>query len=459
MVIRKYIQMALKSRVIFEVIDEETGHIVSQDELINIGIERPKTIDQIGLETTLQQRLVQSTADKLIELQGPLVNTHEECPRCQHKVIKGGKMHCEVHALNTDHTIEIQKYRCPVCHWSSSDSIKTMYGTDVHTALTKVQAELGSNYSHRKTATALKLMAFEQERPVNNKQRVKRVLDEVGKIIENYNTADVFEHEKAETAAELIVHVDGGHVATQEQEKRSFEVMTGTIYRPEDLQSINENENIIKNKTCVASAKEDGQASMKIMMVNAAKRAGMADTTRVTAFSDGASNCKSVINALSDHCGQLTTILDWFHISMKFQNILSSSTLSADLKAELEDAKWKLWHGLKEDCCEKLQIIINKMEDEKFKKRMTQLNQYLKNNFDILVNYEERKNKKLPFTSNVAESTVENLVNSRCRQTGKMQWLREGAHALLQIRCAHYCKSFNQIWEYVIPKLLPQTAI
>ncbi len=216
-----------------------------------------------GLETTFQQKLVQLTADKLA-LQGPLINACEECPRCQHRLIKGGKMHCEVHALNTDHTIDIQKYRCPVCHWSSSDSIKTMYGT--------------------------------------------------------------------------------------------------AIYRPEDLQSINENENIIKNKTCVASAKEDEQDSMKIMIVNAAKRAGMTSLTKVTAFSDGAVNCKCVINALSNHCGQLTAILDWFHISMKFQNILASSALADDLKQELKNAKWKLWHGLKEDCYEKLHVIMNKTE-------------------------------------------------------------------------------------------------
>jgi transposase-like protein len=451
--------MNLKSRVIFEVVDQETGKILSSEELISIGIERPKTIDQIGLETSAQQQLVQSTADKLIELQGALVNAHETCPRCQHKVIKGGKTSCEVHALNTDHEIKIQKYRCPVCHWASSDSIKTMYGTDVHTSLTKVQAELGSNYSHRKTETVLKLMAFEQKRAVNNRQRIKRVLDEVGEIIDSYNTADVSEAEITKAASALIVNVDGAHVATQEQEKRSFEVMAGTIYRPEDVQRINENENVIKHKICVASAREDQQASMKVMLVTAAKRAGMTKTTTITAFSDGAANCKAVINALAGHCGQLTAILDWFHIAMRFQNILSSPVLSDDLQEELKNAKWKLWHGKKEECCEKLNFIVPKIEDEKIKKKVLQLKQYLENNFDILVNYEERKNHKLTFTSNIAESTVENLVNSRCRQTGKMKWLREGVHALLQIRCANYCKSFNQIWEHVVPKLLPAMTI
>lgn len=62
--------------------------------------------------------------------------------------------------------------------------------------------------------------------------------------------------------------------------------------------------------------------------------------------------------------------------------------------------------------------------------------EYLVNNEDILESYEERKANNLPFTSNIAESTVENLVNSRYNQTSKMKWRCKGAHALLQVRAA-----------------------
>ena len=448
--------MQLKSRVIFEVVNEENGEIITREEIINLPVERPKTIDQIGLDIALQQQLIQSTADMIIALQGPLINTHKTCPKCQRKVVKKGHTSCEVHALNTDHVIKIQKYRCPDCDWTSSDSIKTMYGTDVHTALTKAQAELGASYSFRKVVSVLKMFSFEKERPVNNKERIKRVLAEVGQLIADYNTAEVPEVDVKNMAPELIIHVDGAHVPSKENGKRSFEVMTGTIYRPEDVKIINENESIIENKVCIASANEDEQASMKVMLINAAKRSGMTATTKVTAFSDGAANCKSVVNALAPYCSNLEVILDWFHISMKFQNIIPS--LSADLQEIMKSAKWKLWHGLQDDCYEKLEDVAKKIEDEKTKERTKKLIKYLKNNKDILTNYDEKKLTNKTFTSQVAESTVENLVNSRCRQTGKMQWLRKGAHALLQVRCAHYCKSFNKIWDYVAPKLLQKAA-
>lgn len=447
--------MTLETRIMFEVINKETGDVVSRDELLSLDVNRPATIDDIGLTTDHQHQLIQNTADKLIELQGPMINTYDLCPRCACKIPKRGTTTCEVHSLTTDHVIKIQKYRCPECNWTSSDSIKNIYGSDTHTSLTKLQAELGCNYSYRKVASILKLLSSDIKRPINNKERVKRVLTQVGDIIDDYHAKEVEAPDMTNEVAELIVHVDGGHVATQEKEHRSFEVMIGTLYRPEDVKKVNENENIITHKTCIASAKDDHQASMKIKIVNAAKRAGMTNTTKVTAFSDGAENCKSVVSALKNHCGDFESILDWFHIGMKFKNI---QPLSDDLAEELSSAKWKLWHGKQEDCFEKLDKLIDKIEDEKLKNRTIKLKNYLKNNSSILVNYDDRKNKNLPFTSQVAESTVENLVNSRCRQTRKMKWLREGTHSLLQVKCAHYCHSFNKIWAYILPKLTQKTA-
>jgi len=64
--------MTLKTRVIFEVINTETGEIISRDELITLDIERPSTIDDLGLNATAQHQLAQNTADKMIEMQGPL---------------------------------------------------------------------------------------------------------------------------------------------------------------------------------------------------------------------------------------------------------------------------------------------------------------------------------------------------------------------------------------------------
>jgi hypothetical protein len=40
-------------------------------------------------------------------------------------------------------------------------------------------------------------------------------------------------------------------------DKRSFEAMIATVYRPENLKHVNKDHNIITSKTCVASTKDD----------------------------------------------------------------------------------------------------------------------------------------------------------------------------------------------------------
>lgn len=292
--------MALKCRIVVESYDDFEDKMQSREDLLNISITRPNTIDEIGLDYKAQIALLKSTLDKIIELQGPLVNEYHNCPRCGKKVSKRGKASCEVHAMNTDHKIEIQKDRCSHCDWTSSESIKVMYGTDVHTSLTKIQAELGSSYAFRKVVSILQTLSLDKKRSINNKERIKRVVTAVGKAIEEYNLSDV--EESKDAIGNLIVHVDGAHVNTQEKGKRSFEVMTATIFKPEDVRMVNERERVIEHKAVVASAKEDNQASITKMLINAAKRFGTnSSVTNIVGLSDGASNCKSVIKSLALH--------------------------------------------------------------------------------------------------------------------------------------------------------------
>lgn len=98
--------------------------------------------------------------------------------------------------------------------------------------------------------------------------------------------------------------------------------------------------------------------------------------------------------------------------------------------------------------------MITETEDKKVKDKLQKLLEYLLNNESILINYDKRKASNLPFTSNIAESTVENLVNSRYSHDGKMQWKREGAHSLLQVRAVIYSNMLSKLWSHVFSKPL-----
>lgn len=81
--------------------------------------------------------------------------------------------------------------------------------------------------------------------------------------------------------------------------------------------------------------------------------------------------------------------------------------------------------------------------------KLSRLSTYIFNNKDGIVNYEERKNKGLVFTSNLAESTVNTLINERQKGKQKMLWGREGAHNILQIRAAVRSNSWEDNWAKV----------
>ena len=125
-------------------------------------------------------------------------------------------------------------------------------------------------------------------------------------------------------------------------------------------------------------------------------------------------------------------ILDWFHIAQKFQNV--KNALGEAFAASLESAKWKLWHGNADDALTKLALLRDNVSDEVQRSKLTGLYEYLHRNQAYLVNYEARDQANKTYTSQVAESHIEALINARHKRTKKMQWTREGAHHVLQIR-------------------------
>jgi len=72
--------------------------------------------------------------------------------------------------------------------------------------------------------------------------------------------------------------------------------------------------------------------------------------------------------------------------------------------------------------------------DEATRSKITGLYDYIHRNQAYIVNYDERKRANKTYTSQVAESHIDSLINTRHKRTKKMQWTREGAHHVLQIR-------------------------
>ena len=85
---------------------------------------------------------------------------------------------------------------------------------------------------------------------------------------------------------------------------------------------------------------------------------------------------------------------------------------------------------------------------------------YILNNSDKIVNYKARKKSGLVFTRNLAESTVESLINRRCKGQRHMRWPRDGLNPILQLREAINSKSgWTNKWRTAIINAIKQLAI
>lgn len=291
---------------------------------------------------------------------------------------------------------------------------------------------------------------------MNNHTQIGRLTDRVGELLSDIHLVPPTDECLPSPAEELIVQVDGGHIPIKDKGKRSFEALSAIIYRPESVQEIDQHHREITSKACALSAKDDELATIKTFVLNAARKQGMTEDSVVTALADGAKNCWSVISSLKPHCKQLKPILDWFHIAMKFQTV--KNALGESLEDALASCKWEIWHGKAKEGLTKLEMLMVNVSDPQKQSKLKGLHDYLKRNQTYIVNYGKRQDSNQTFTSQVAESHIESIINTRHKKTGKMQWSREGAHNVLQIRAEMISKEWDEHWQEVILSALDAVA-
>lgn len=450
--------MEYELRVIVEKVSVTSQEVIQRDTLKVYDITPPASILELGLRHEEQISLLEKVQNSLLAAQSKLIDTgYDSCPRCGQKLNKRGFTKSKFHAVFTDHKVGIQKHKCtnPECNWQSTPSTASVFGTSIHPDLAKLQCEQGAMYSFRKAETNLKKMTFHR-RSVNNHTNIKLLTNEVGAVIAQENLEPAAVVEDGPSPPELILQADGGHIPTKDKDKRSFEALYAVAYRPENIITLGNHHRQIVNKSCAVSAKDDDLSTMKIYTLNAAHKQGMTEEIQVTALADGAQNCWSVILSLAPHCKSLLCILDWFHIAMRFQNVRGA--VDDAFEETLEGVKWKLWHGKSDEALKKLELLMTNITDSKKRSKLKKLYNYLENNQAYLVNYEERDKQGLSYTSQVAESHIDTIINDRYKRTKKMQWTHDGAHNVLQIRGLVESNEWADRWQTPVLKALVGAA-
>ena len=413
-----------KIQIIFESKDRTRNKTV----IVDKGeVPLAKTIEDVGLRHSKQLDILQSIQDEVLEAQSPqFIDKNDTCPNCGNKMGRAGVGKSSFHSVFLDHKVTILKQRCFECGKGSVPSIKSLFGTAMHPDLAKMQSQFGADHSYRKAQNMLDTISAKR-RSVNSHESIKNVVEKVGNYIgETLLTTPT---SNTEDAKELILQVDGGHIKSSQKDKRSFEAMASIVYRPENNIKDKSGVGKIINKTCVSSALESDDF-IKQATVRACEKQGISSSTVVVAICDGATNCWNVVDSIAGKCREIIKILDWFHIAKKVQNI----ALGKLQQKLLEKVKWCLWHGNAEDGLKRLGKLIEKVKSITSKNRLLKLETYITNNKNNIINYEEYKNAGKVFTSQVAESTIESMINQRCKGHKHMQWCRKGVHPVLQMR-------------------------
>jgi len=82
---------------------------------------------------------------------------------------------------------------------------------------------------------------------------------------------------------------------------------------------------------------------------------------------------------------------------------------------------------------------------------------YINNNKGNIVDYHKRELKDKIISSQTAEATVNNVINSR-QKNQQMRWSRDGAHSVIQIRTSIYSKSWKGDWNLLKNKIYTEVA-
>ena len=357
----------------------------------------------------------------------------------------------------------MKQWRCSnkKCNWTTTSNIKKQIHGKIHIDLLKVQSEFGSTSSYRSSSN--KLNKITGKRSINNHMQIRNITNKVGTILSDHKIkvsaqATKFEEDldiksnSQEKANQLCAAVDGGHVHDSDNPGHNFEVMIGKIYKPTNVVQVDKHHTKIVAKHCAASAKYDKQKTMINDFAIAAKKEGIdKDKTEVIALADGAKNCWNILKSLIPLCLVLICILDWFHVGKYIERVKKSIPTKI---GELDLIKEELWSGHINQSLSKINVLKSTLNNEKHQKIIQNFYDYIESNKDHIVDYSARHKTGQIYTSHVAESTVEHLINERCKRKQKMQWSRDGIHSVIQIRTSTASYEWEYDWFNIVTPIL-----
>ena len=390
---------------------------------IGLGLEEGKSV-----LAALQRPIVEAQIDGYLR-------RHGDCPHCRRRLWRKGSYSVAFRTLFGTVTLTSPRlYRC-VCRPGKAKTfspLAALLTENTSPELLYLESKWASLVSFGVTVDLLKDVL-----PIDraNVSTVRRHLNRVAARAEadlGRDPACPSQGSSRFGAAEpVVVGIDGGYVRKGSDKKRRFEVVVG--------------------KSMVRGRRDryfglvqtyDDQPKRRI--ANVLREQGLSMTEEVTFLTDGADNVRKLAIDMSP-CAQ--HLLDWFHLSMRMQN-LSQYTDGLkhhdpkDAADRVERIKWCLWHGKTDEALRRIRVLADDLTKidtayarmKRFVRKAGELHTYVTNNQRSIPDYEERRRQGKRIATSFVESTVNTLVGKRFAKNQQMQWSKKGAHHMLQIR-------------------------
>jgi hypothetical protein len=440
-------------RYVAQVYDTKAKEILNSTIVYEKEIGFPDEIKNFGLRHKEQVDLIKNSQDVMLREHCSMLSERTHCPRCNKKLRKNGEFTSTFHDVYTDHNVKISRLSC-TCGWKSKYTVSGIYGNSSHPELLKLQSKRASEKSYRAASNDLNSECY-YDRKINNYMTLKKHVEKTGETLSKIKLKDPRWTDNDKNADELIAVIDGGHIQYIEKDRHTFEELITTVFNPDCIVTDKKGNKEITDKVSVASAKTDSQGTIKKLTLNALKKQGMNKETKEIVLTDGANNCWSVVKNLEKECGSVERILDWFHIAKKFTSI--KHAIPEDLIELFDKAKWHLWHGRPKTSVLRLKQLKEKITEQSTLEKIDGLVEYIERNKEYMAKYFLKKRNKKMFTSQLAETSVNYVINAR-QKNQQMQWSRDGAHNILQIRTSNFSNKLDEDWALVTGEIYHKAA-
>jgi hypothetical protein len=241
----------------------------------------------------------------------------------------------------------------------------------------------------------------------------------VGEDVVQPHAAETGKRPAAGLAGPVVVGLDGGHVRSRRpEEERHFEVVAGKVIDARGVQHR------------FAFARRGQPASAEALR-QALAAAGVDAATPATVLADGDAGLWHLQREVLPGA---TPVLDWWHAAVRFEHASQTARgleapLARRAERDLERAKWRLWHGRRAGCRDRLATLLRWTRRrpvrkaagvDRLRRHVTGLLGYLERNRGALVPYAARRRRGQPISTAFVESAVNEIVAKRMN---KILWV------------------------------------